>query len=208
MSSSPANPPPAASRPAGQWFTILLVLASAALAVLCVLLARQNLQLKEQLAAATIGVHQGTTPAEEPGLRAGDRLEALALLDQAGNPVNIAFGNDHPPTLLLIFNTDCEVCEEVVPAWNRIAHDHLPAGSVRVVGVLVDADSTPDIAVLEQLPFEPHVATPDALRALQGITRVPASVLLEGSGTVRDLHYGKLSPGEEAALATKAASLP
>ena len=158
-------------------FHVFLMVACVALAVMALMLALQNRRLKQELS-------RPATPQMPPdALKVGDTFPPLALLDEEGNPVSVPFGGGQR-TLLLFFSARCPACRQTFPVWGTLLQD-LPAGA-RVYGVRI-GPSAPD---MPPLPFPQHTQE-DGGKSLKGkIPFVPATVLLDGSGTVERIWFG------------------
>jgi len=170
-------------------FSIFLMVACAALAILVLLLAQQNRRLKSQLATLL-------TPQMPPeALKAGDVLEPLALLDDGGNRVLINFEGLADRTLLLFFSPDCPACRETIPVWSALLNGR--RSTVRVTGIRLGGG----IEDAPNLPFA--VYTPeDGGQSLAGrIPFVPATMILDSDGTVERAWYGLLDEEKQAELA-------
>jgi thiol-disulfide isomerase/thioredoxin len=175
-----------ASRPGGEKaFTLFLVLACLVLAVLVVLLARENRSLKAELVAAS-----REAPAE--ALQPGDRLGSLTLVNEEGATKALDFDGGGDRTLLLVFSPDCPACEATFPVWEFLVEGTPPA--LRVVGLSVGEEPPPSLAF-------PVFTLPDAEReSLRRVPLVPATLLVDGSGQVVRAWYGMLETEDEDAL--------
>lgn len=186
---SEASKEATASRPRARWdfLTVVLCATCIALTVLVFLLARQNRQLKALLAAPP------GLPAGVEALAAGDVVAPFdANAQPSGEATHVAFGHGVPNTLLLVFSPDCPACIETMPAWNRVLVDPLP-GAVRVLGLktgpgMHEGAAAPAFPVLELTgPFDK-------------VPFVPATVLVNGAGTVQQVWFGALNSTQEAEL--------
>jgi hypothetical protein len=178
----PADP---AGRPRRDPFTLFLVVACIALAVLVIVLARQNRQLKSGLAALLAP----ELPAD--ALKTGDRVEPIALLGEGSRKELVEFSPDGPKTLLLVFSAHCPACEKTLPIWNDFLAS-APAG-LRTIGIQTDRPgAAPDVSgiVPASLRFPVFsVATPKP-SALDKMPYVPVTVLLDGHGRVVRVWFG------------------
>ena len=174
----------------GKAFNLFLMVACTALAVLMVLLAMQNRDLKQQLTDLM-------TPQLPPeSLKEGDIFEPLAMLDDEGNQVLIDFdGSDgQTRTLLMIFSSDCGACKETIPVWSALLQERNL--SIRVAGLRLGAEK-------EDTPLMPFsVYTPeDGGKSLAGkIPFVPATMILDAGGTIERVWYGTLNEEKQAEL--------
>jgi thiol-disulfide isomerase/thioredoxin len=176
-------------RPSRPWsesaFTLFLVLACLALAVLVFLLARENRRLKAELVAAPRAV-----PAE--AWKAGDRLGPLTLVNGEGSTEAITFDREEGRTLLLVFSPGCPACEETYPFWEFVVEAAPPA--LRVVGLSVGDDPPPSLA----LPV--YTLLDSDRESMQRVPLVPATLLIDREGRVVRAWYGVLETEDEDAL--------
>jgi thiol-disulfide isomerase/thioredoxin len=170
-------------------FTWFLIAACLALAVVAILLAWQNRGLKAELAATAMKL-----PVE--AMAEGDSLEPLALLDEAGDPVALDFGEEEARTLLLVFSPECPACEEILPIWSSVLQD-VP-DSVRVVGIRLGTMTT---AKTPMLAFQAYSLETSGL--VRRIPYVPATFLLSRHGLVEHASYGVLTARDAEALRAK-----
>ncbi len=168
------------------WFTVFLLVACAALAVLVVLLARENRRLKAALSAPGLG------QAAPAMLKAGECVTPFELLGDAGRTVRVDFGAGHPRTLLLVFSSQCPACARTIPVWNEITAA-VQSASVRVVGVQLDqgqvagAAGSANAAPARFPVFGVAAVRPDVLTKFP---YVPAAALLSGDGSVERVWFG------------------
>ena len=183
MTSSPAN------ETRRDPMTLVLVVACLVLSGLVVVLAWQNWNMKRQLASAS---HAPELPPD--ALKAGDHLEAFDVVDPAGTPVRIEFGDAAPKTLLLVFSSTCPACKSNMPTWNDLLTQPLPAGW-RVVAIQTDdgAHATP-------LPFTVYGRNREHPAPLDRVPFIPATVVVAPTGEVLSSHFGVLSADDRAAL--------
>ena len=169
-------------------FTLLFAAGCILLSVLVVLLARQNLSLKERLAA-----HDA--PAAVDTLQPGDRLGSLVLIEEDGGTGPVAFAPAEERTLLLFFSSSCPACLETLPQWERLLFG-VSTGPPRIVGVQVDVDSAP-----ADVSFPLYRVDREGSAALRQIPFVPATVLLDPAGVVESIWFGVLDNEAERRLA-------
>ncbi len=168
------------------WFTIFLLVACAALAVLVVLLARENRRLKAALSAPALG------QAAPEMLKAGECVTPFDVLGEAGRAVRVEFGPGQPRTLLLVFSSQCPACARTIPVWNEITAA-VESASVRVVGVQLDqgqatgAAGAPNATAARFPVFGVGSARPGPLAK---IPYVPVAALLAGDGVVEHVWVG------------------
>lgn len=87
--------------------------------------------------------------------------------------------------LVLVFNTTCPYCQQIIPVWRRLADSVSRLGSVQVFGIsLHPGDSTRDYVSRHALPY-PVVLFPQAkLKRLYRATSVPQTIVLDANGAV------------------------
>jgi thiol-disulfide isomerase/thioredoxin len=166
-------------------FTLFLGVATALLAVLVLLLARQNRNLKAELSALATGLPPGA-------LKSGDLLAPFDLIDADGKTTHVGF-DGHGETLLLVFSATCGACQETLPVWDRLLKEP-PRASLHVIGIQTDfprEPGAPNPLALPDLPF-PVFGAPTALAAapLTKFPSIPAAALLDGKGAVTAVWFG------------------
>jgi thiol-disulfide isomerase/thioredoxin len=169
-------------------FNVFLMAACAALSVLVVLLAVQNLRLKKQLSQ-----HPGGGIPEN-ALHAGERFEGLSIVDWDEQSKPLEFGKGENRTLVLIFSSTCGACELTFPIWEQIVGGLGESSDIRVVGVQTDAshDAPKDQGGLmtESLTFPVFKVDYDASPIMARIPGVPATVLVDATGVVQKVWFG------------------
>lgn len=164
-------------------FTLFLVVACTALAVLVVLLALQNRSLKAQLSARA-----SAPPAD--GLKAGDVVRSFEVVDAVGVKSTVAFPFGGK-TLLLVFSSTCRACEETLPIWDRLIGEGLPNG-VRLCGMQTDLASGNAAAPLATPALAFPVYGPAVPRG-EPMTKfpfIPGAAVLDGGGRVLGAWFG------------------
>ena len=171
-------------------FNRVMSVTAIALAVLVVFLARQNLQLKKQLAE-----HQ----APQSALTPGERLGPIQLMDPDGASRPLSFAGDDQRTVLLFFTPDCPACRATLPVWHEL--ESLET-SARILGVNLEAPgaSQGDGLVTFGFPFPVFGIDPERSEGLREISYVPATVILDGDGVVRKLWFGELDDEQQNGL--------
>jgi hypothetical protein len=170
-------------------FTMFLGVACAALAVLTLLLTRQNLTLKSRLAAAS-----AAASAPPPGaLKAGDTVAPFDVVDVSGNRSHVAF--DGGETLLLVFSSTCGACRETVPMWNRLLAQPV-APTVHVVGLQTDfkasapAEGGAPALPIPDLRFPVFGAAEHDSPIMTKIPAIPAAAIVGPGGVVKAVWFG------------------
>jgi peroxiredoxin len=165
-------------------FSIFLVVACAALAVLTLLLAVQNRSLKAQLASAV-----GAPPAG--GLKAGDTVAPFDVVTAAGEKTHVTF-EGRGGTLLLVFSSTCGACRDTIPVWNRLLADGV-SSQIQVVGIQTDfqhadhSDSTPPIP---DLRFPVYGVADPAGAPMDKIPHIPTAAIVDATGKVKSVWVG------------------
>jgi hypothetical protein len=171
-------------KPAGEtWFNIFMMVACVALAVVVLLLAMQNRELKAQLA-------QLSRPQIPPeALKQGDSFVPLVLLDDSGAETPLRFGPGEPRSLLLFFSTNCPACRQTLPVWSELLE--APPAGLRVAGVRTGSQ-------VEDIPYLsfPVYTVQDATSLVGKIPYIPSTLILDSEGTVEQVWYGGLDESQ------------
>ena len=178
-----------AARPRKDRFPLLLTIVSLALAVLVVLLARENQRLEKELVEAR-------QPGLADALKEGDRLEAFSVYDPAGSELPVGFGQARR-RLLLAFTSTCPHCQKNFPVWTDLLRGG--ASGLEIVGVQLDAGPG-GAARVPSLPFTVYVPGKKAPAFASKLYGVPATMIVDGSGRIEKVWYGALGPDEVAAV--------
>jgi len=170
------------------------------LAILVVLLARQNRSLRAQLDAALSNLSPAGANAAGPAkprggeLHIGDQLEPLATF---GSPLGDAlrFSGGSAATLLFVFGGDCEACEAMDEVFARLTS---AAAGFNVVAVGIQADAAkPEDLKRSGRRFVVCGAADKRGTWLGRITTVPGMALVDPSGRVRGAWWGVLDGARE-----------
>lgn len=181
----------------GRWdpFSIFLSVACIALAVLVLLLARQNRELKKQIAAGT-----GLGALPERALKTGETIPPFELIDSAGEARafdEVAGGR----SLLLVFSVHCPACTKTLPVWEELVSDAAPA--TRVLGIRTDSDEDAgaEATLPQAFPFPVYgVDRERAAAFLERIPYIPATVVVSDGGKVEKVWFGMLAEDDRAVL--------
>ena len=172
----------------GHWFTIFLAVACLALAVEVMLLVRKTRRLEGEIARLSAAMQPGT-------VEVGDAFEPLTLIGEDGEEVSLRFGHRQPHTLMLLFTMSCPACEKTFPIWSEIIPaEETPA--LRVAAIRLDRDPGLVEASTNVLPVPVYTAK-ERGKTLQKITRIPITVLVDGSGVVEKVWSGYLTPEKQ-----------
>lgn len=98
-----------------QSVALLICLSLVALLVVSWSLLRENDQLQTRLAA------EREAELRSSALEAGTVLPELLGVTAEGDPITITYESDPRSTLLLVFSTDCPLCDVNWPYWEAIA---------------------------------------------------------------------------------------
>ena len=113
------------------WLTIGLII------ILCVvnlLLIKQNLDLRKQLAAGG-----RTIDLTKNFLQPGDLVAPVTATDLDGRPYQLDYKKDGRRRLLLFFSPDCPYCQQQSPLWRDLL-DKVDSNRFTVVGVVSDRE--------------------------------------------------------------------
>ena len=176
-------------------FTTFLVVACLALAVLVLLLARENRSLKTLIAS---GGHASV--ADDPNaLKTGDTLTPFEIIDGSGAKTRLEFGRGEDRTLLLVFSVSCPACEKNMPIWTALLAT-APPPSVRVVAIQTDkvgpaGEKSPKLE--QAFPFPVYAVGHPQPAPLAKVPYIPATVVLDSKGVVIKAWFGVLSADQQ-----------
>ena len=168
--------------PGRDLFKGFLVVACIALAVLVVLLARQNMGLKHdieelgnQLAECGSGVDR---------LQDGETLGALSLSPQDGGSRELVFGDGEERTLLLIFSVHCPACNQTMPMWEELVREVRDTPGLRILGVQTDRPDEGEESELltAALPFDVYGLDREGSPGMSRIPYIPATIVVDTAG--------------------------
>jgi len=113
------------------WLAVGLIML---LCVVNVLLIKQNLDLRKQLAAGgrTIDV---TANALQPG----DVVTPVTATDLEGRPYQLEYKKDGRERLLLFFSPNCPYCQQQSPLWRDVL-EKIDSNRFTVVGIVSDRE--------------------------------------------------------------------
>src|SRR5215212_3336854 len=113
------------------WLTIGLIL------ILCVvnlLLIKQNLDLRKQLAAGGRAIDLTTN-----FLQPGDVVTSVTASDLDGRPYQLEYKKDGRQRLLLFFSPNCPYCQQQSPLWRDLLNK-VDGNRFTVIGVVSDRE--------------------------------------------------------------------
>lgn len=185
------------------WWTIALIL------ILCavnLLLIRQNLDLRRQLAAG--GRSMDLT---KNFLQPGDVVAPVTATDLEGRPYQLDYRNDGRRRLLLFFSPDCPYCRQQSPLWQDML-DKVDSNRFLVVGVVSDREDRQLVSAHadEAGYFKTRTPLPlvffdtESLGSYK-LTATPTTLLINDAGKVEHAWIGKwdTNSAKEVAAALK-----
>lgn len=104
------------------------------LGVVNLLLIKQNLDLRKQLAAGARTIDLTTN-----FLQPGDVVAPVTATDLDGRPYRLDYKKDGRRRLLLFLSPNCPYCEQQSPLWRDLL-DRVDSNRFTVVGVVSDRD--------------------------------------------------------------------
>jgi len=220
----PSSPEPAASQPMpdtrvapradqaastiNKLFTSFTVLACIVLSVQVVRLTRENTRLR--LLAAEPAASQAATSAGSSALAVGEFVPDLAALTPLNTlpsttsttPSDLStllhFRDGRLATIILATSGGCQTCEASLPAFDLLARTHADQGIV-VTAIQIDAMKLSELKPAP--PSLPIVMVNDAPSTwLRRIPLVPAVIVIDSQGAVRQTWFGALSALQQGEL--------
>ena len=171
------------------WLAVGLIML---LCVVNVLLIKQNLDLRKQLAAGgrTIDV---TANALQPG----DVVTPVTATDLEGRPYQLEYKKDGRERLLLFFSPNCPYCQQQSPLWRDVL-EKIDSNRFTVVGIVSDredkrlvsayADGAGYFKTKTPLPL---VFFDSASLGTYKLTATPTTLLINEDGRVEHAWVGK-----------------
>ncbi len=160
-------------------YQIFLHVAVSALAIVVIVLAIQNKELKE---SSTRGSRTGIKPGE---------YFSLNGIQQCLNAGNI---DSSKTQLIYVFTTTCPFCEKNLASWKQISAKTLKEGIV-VMGICLDSEAkTKEYVKAKALEFPIFIADdPARFKEINRIIGVPGTVVRSKAGLVDAIWIGVLS---------------
>ena len=171
------------------WLAVVLIIL---LCVVNLLLIRQNLHLRKQLAAGgrTIDV---TTHALQPG----DVVTPITATDLEGRPYQLDYKKDGRARLLLFFSPTCPYCQQQSPLWRDLL-DKIDSNRFIVVGIVSDREDKRLVSTYADGAGYFKTRTPLPLLFFDSeslgsykLTATPTTLLINEYGTVEHAWIGK-----------------
>src|SRR5688572_9683647 len=108
------------------WLPVALIVV---LSIFNLLLLKQNLSLRSQLASA------GGIDASANALKPGEIMEPLTGTDLNGQPYQVQYVKDGRKQLLMFFSPSCQFCVQQAPIWRDVLNQ-LDSSRFNVVGII------------------------------------------------------------------------
>src|SRR4026208_1465810 len=185
------------------WLTIGLVVM---LCIVNVLLIKQNLDLRRQLAAGARTLDLATNV-----LQPGDIVTPVQATDLNGRPYNLQYNKDGRHRLLLYFSPNCPYCQQQTPLWRGLLN-HVDGSRFTVVGVVSDREDKESVSAHANGAGYFNTKTPlpviffdnESLGTYK-LTATPTTLLIDDDGRVEYAWVGKWDDGRvrEVAAALK-----
>lgn len=160
--------------------TALLVVASLALAVMNVMLLKQNRDAK-------LAISKSSSAAV---LSPGRSVPALHGKTAAGDEMTISYGVDKRKTVLLVFSPGCGFCAENMPNWKRIVSS-VDSRAFRIVAVSINNEGAAEYLKTNGLVNIPAITdlAPGA-RVKYGLNITPETILIGSDGNIEKVWAG------------------
>ncbi len=158
-------------------YNIFLYVILFVFAILILILAKQNTDLRNQLLGNI------------PKLKEGDNFELVEVQDLYGNKNNLQIDKT---TIIYLFTTKCPICTQNLQFWDKIYENKKI--DTRVVALSLDhLDSTKEYANKHKLPYSIYVVLDVGLfREKNRIYGVPTTLLLDSLCKVKKIYLGLL----------------
>jgi peroxiredoxin len=177
------------SHPRSSWLSIGVVVM---LCVINVLLIKQNLDLREQLAAGARTLDSTTNV-----LQPGEVVSAVSATDLDGRPYELQYNKDGRHRLLLYFSPNCPYCAQQSPHWRDLLNS-VDTNRFTVVGVVSDKETRQSVSAhangagyfKTKTPL-PVVFFDDESLGTYKLTATPTTLLIADDGRVESAWVGK-----------------
>jgi peroxiredoxin len=181
------------------WLTIGLILT---LCVVSLLLIKQNLDLRKQLAAGARTLDLTTNV-----LKPGDVVSAVSTTDLDGRPYELNYYKDGRHRLLLFFSPNCPYCQQQSTLWRDLL-DKVDSNRVAVVGIVSEREDPKSVSAhvdgagyfKTRTPL-PVVFFDDESLATYKLTATPTTLLINEEGKVEHAWVGKWDSSKAAEVA-------
>ena len=177
------------SSPQKSWISIGLIVI---LCVLDLLLIKQNLDLRRQLAAGG-----RTLDLTKNFLQPGDVVTPVTATDLNGHPYQLDYKQDGRQRLILFFSPTCPYCQQQSPLWRDLL-DKVDSNRFTVVGVVSDREDKQLVSAYADSSGYFKTKTPlplvffdsDSLGSYK-LTATPTTLLINETGMVEHAWVGK-----------------
>ena len=152
------------------------------LAVLNILLVRQNLQMRSQLEKAQPKV-----------LKPGDRVQSFSALGLQGEPININYTGEETKRVLLYFTPACPYCQEQFPYWKEIL-SRVNRNKFQVLGIVSESEDRTKVGeYLRSVGCESMRIAFVSGSVINNykLSMSPTTVVIENNGSVEKTWIGK-----------------
>lgn len=171
------------------WLTIGLIVM---LCVVNLLLIKQNLDLRKQLAAGARTIDLTTN-----FLQPGDVVAPVTATDLDGRPNRLDYKKDGRQRLLLFFSPNCPYCQQQSPLWRDLLN-RVDSNRFTVVGVVSDREDKRLVAAHAEGAGYFKTKTPLPLMFFDSeslgsykLTATPTTLLINEDGKVEHAWVGK-----------------
>jgi peroxiredoxin len=165
----------------------LLLFASVALAVMNVMLLKQNRDAKAAISKAS----------SSPVLSPGRSVPPLHGKTAAGDDMTISYGVDKRKTVLLVFSPGCGFCAENMPSWKRIVSS-IDSNAFRMVAVSIVKDGAAQYLKSNDLLNIPSITDLDpGARVRYGMNITPETILIGSDGNVEKVWAGLIQDDDK-----------
>ena len=188
------------SSPQKSWVAIGLIVI---LCVLDLLLIKQNLDLRKQLAAGG-----RTLDLTKNFLQPGDVVTPVTATDLDGHPYQLDYKQDGRQRLILFFSPTCPYCQQQSPLWRDLL-DKIDSNRFNVVGVVSDREDKQLVSAYADGAGYFKTKTPlplvffdsDSLGSYK-LTATPTTLLINEAGQVQHAWVGKWDETKAMEVAT------
>jgi thiol-disulfide isomerase/thioredoxin len=188
------------SSPQKSWVAIGLIVI---LCVLDLLLIKQNLDLRKQLAAGG-----RTLDLTKNFLQPGDVVTPVTATDLEGHPYLLDYKKDGRQRLILFFSPTCPYCQQQSPLWRDLL-DKIDSNRFNVVGVVSDREDKQLVSAYADGAGYFKTKTPlplvffdsDSLGTYK-LTATPTTLLINEAGQVEHAWIGKWDQTKAMEVAT------
>jgi len=182
------------------WVSIGLIVI---LCVLDLLLIKQNLDLRKQLAAGG-----RTLDLTKNFLQPGDVVTPVTATDLDGHPYQLDYKQDGRQRLILFFSPTCPYCQQQSPLWRDLL-DSVDSNRFTVVGVVSDREDKQLVSAYADGAGYFKTKTPlplvffdsDSLGSYK-LTATPTTLLINEAGQVQHAWVGKWDESKAMEVAT------